>query len=225
MRPSALRPTVTSWICLRSWVEPMKCSRRSSVHLTGMPEPVGGERDEDLLGIELDHLDAEAAADVGRHDLHLLEAEAEQQAEPGADAGRGLRRVVDQQRALLVEAGDDRAALERHRRAALDHEAPVGTRGRPSASAASTSPCSSRHAADHVVGPVRVHERRVRRGGALEVGGHRQRLVVDADALRRRPRRRSGRGRRPSRSSRRRSGPRRARARTGCGGRRSPRAG
>ena len=33
------------------------------------PEPAGGERDEDLLGIELDDLDAEAAADVGRDDV------------------------------------------------------------------------------------------------------------------------------------------------------------
>ena len=187
-------------------------------------QPLGGERDEDLLRIELDHLDAEAAADVGRHDLHLLEAEAEQQAQPGAHAGRGLGRVVDQQRALLVEARDDRAALERHRGAALDLEPP----------------------AEHVVGLLRGRRRRRRaprsRGRARCRGGpsaraarpcaRRSRARPPPAAARsrrgcapRRPRRRSGRGRRPSRSSPPRSGPRRARARTACGRRRSPRAG
>ena len=143
-------------------------------------QPVGGEGDEDLLGIELDHLDAEAAADVGGDDLHLLEAEVEQQAEAGADTGRGLRRVVHQQPALVVEAGDDRAGLERHRSAALDVEVPAEHVVRRGQSGVDVAVLLG-DAAHHVVGPVAVHQRRVRLGGAREVGDDRQRLVLDAD--------------------------------------------
>ena len=37
MRPSASTATSVSWSWPRSWLAEMKCSRRSSVHLTGRP--------------------------------------------------------------------------------------------------------------------------------------------------------------------------------------------
>ena len=140
------------------------------------PEVAGGERDEDLLGIELDDLDAEAAADVGGDDVDLLDVHVEQAAQPAADAGRGLRGVVHQQRALLVEPRHDGAALERRRGAALDLEAPLEDVRRLRHGGVDIAVLLG-DAGDHVVGAVEVHERRVE----VEIGGDRQRLVGDPD--------------------------------------------
>ena len=82
--------------------------------------------DQDLLRIELHDLDAEATADVGRHDVDPVGVHAEERGQPRSDAGRGLRRVVQQQPVLgLVVLRHDGPALERHRRASFDAEPPL----------------------------------------------------------------------------------------------------
>ena len=138
------------------------------------PEVAGGERDEDLLGIELDDLDAEAAADVGGHDVDLLDVHVEQAAEAAADAGRRLRGVVHQQGALLVEARHHGAALERRGGAALDLEAPLEHVRRLGHGGVDVAVLLG-HAGDDVVGAVEVHQRRVRRRGRRRPAAARRR--------------------------------------------------
>ena len=227
MRPSSLAPTRTWWTWRRSCVEPMKCSRRSSVHLTGIPSRRAAERDHDLLGIELDDLDAEAAADVrARRRGRCSSGRPNSAAEAVADAGRRLRGVVDQQPALARRTAPPRArpssgvaALRSIVEAPLEHVRRVGAARRRRRRA------PRRRAPTTLSAAVAVHDGASGRRRRLDVDDRRERLVVDDDRAPPRPRRCSGRARRPSRSSRPRSGPRRAPARTACGRRRSPRAG
>ena len=147
------------------------------------PEALGRERHHHLLGIELDDLHAEAAADVGRDDVDPVDVEVEQAAEAGADAGRRLRRIVHQQAALLVEPRDHPAALQRRGGAALDLQPPLeDVRGGGEAGVDVAVLLGDLR--DDVVGAVAVDERGVRRVGGLDVGDHRQRVVRDDDRSR-----------------------------------------
>ena len=92
----------------------MKCSRRSSIHLTGRAEQARREGDQQLFRIDQEDLDAEAAAHVRRDhsDSSLRHPELVRNHAAGRD--RRLSRVPDRE---LLEArvvtGDDAAGLHR----------------------------------------------------------------------------------------------------------------
>ena len=97
MRPSRSSAISASWICPRSWVVAKKCSRRSSIHLTGRFEPDRHPGQQHFLGIEHHDLRAEAAADERRDHPHLALAQAQHAGQAVADEHRRLRGVPHRQ--------------------------------------------------------------------------------------------------------------------------------
>ena len=98
--------------------------------LHGHAETVGRPRHEHLLGVELD-LDPEAAAHVGRHDLHLLEAARRRwPGRRGCPWAPGSS-LDEQALFVVVPARHHGARLHRHARAALHPEGPLEHVGGP----------------------------------------------------------------------------------------------
>jgi hypothetical protein len=123
MRPSASTATSTSWIWPRSWLAEIRCSAvLDPLHRAAQAQR--RPRHEDLLRIEQHHLGAEAAAHVGRHDLHLEFGQAEDPREAVLDRQRRLRgRPHLQHAGARVVLGGDAAPFDRAPAAPLDHEA------------------------------------------------------------------------------------------------------
>ena len=145
-------------------------------------EVPGGERDEDLFGIEM-HLGAEAATDVGRDQVDAMLWPAQSFGQPAPRHVRHLARQVDRQ-ALVggVERRTNRARLHRARDQPLIDETqrhqPVGRRGGARIVAAARLV-----RADQVAGHVGVQLRRIGRERGDLVHNGRQQLVIDADRL------------------------------------------
>ena len=148
-------------------------------------EPPRGPRDQHLLGVELDDLDAEAAADVGRDYVDAVGIHAEEHRQPEPHARRRLGGVVHQEAVLpLVVARDHAARLDRHRGASLHAERPVVDVGGGRESGIDVAGLLG-YEAGQVVRHVEVREGCVRTGRPVEVDGGRERVVLDDDALER----------------------------------------
>ncbi len=148
-------------------------------------EPEGEPGDQHLLGIEHHDLGAEAAADEGRHEPHLVLGEPEHGREAVAHRDRRLGRVPDRQ--LLdpcVPLRHDATVLDRRRGAAVVGEAAadhhVGLRPRRL-----VVPLLLGHIRCDIRAHVLVHQRHPGLQGLLELHHGRQRLVVDVDVLQR----------------------------------------
>ena len=171
------------WICSRSWAAERKCSRRSSIHLTGRRRRRASQQTSASSGIEA-RLGPEAAADVRRRDhAHAVLGQVEEVGEHGADGVRRLGGVPDGERVQrLVVARDEAAAL--HRVAAAAHHAEglaqrVVGRGE--------GPLGLAHALDDVGGDV-VAQLVVDQRGAGRERGRRggddgQGVVLDLDEI------------------------------------------
>ena len=196
MRPSSSKATSAWWIWPRSWLALTKCSQRSSVHFTLRPSRMRGEREQDLLGVEDHDLGAEAAAGVGRLERELIRRQAEDPAEPELERDRRLGRRPDVHAATArVPLDRDATALERAREAALDRQVErLGVR-RGGEGGVRVARVVLDEPGD-VVGRVLVDDARaVARG--RQVHDRRQAARSRPRSGRRRPRRRSGRRRRP----------------------------
>ena len=149
------------------------------------PEQAGRQRHHHLLGIELDDLDAEAAADVGRDDVDAVDVEVEQ----AARGRRGCRSAPASSRAPAAPpSSSNRATTPRPSSgvAALRSisQPPLEDVRRGGEAGVDVAVLLG-DLRDDVVGPVAVHERRVRGVGVLDVGHDRERLVLDDDRARR----------------------------------------
>lgn len=145
----------------------------------------GRPGDEDLLGPGMDDLDAEAAADVGRDDLHLGQRQSQLGRDRHPHAGGGLRGGVDAQRRVVgVPAGVHALPLQGRARAAFHIEAELQpVRGRVDRLPRRLAP-----GAGHLLHEVRADVARhvvvdqVRApGGLLQAHDRLEHLVVDPD--------------------------------------------
>ena len=138
-------------------------------------------------------LGAEAAADRGRHDAHLLRRQAEDRGDVVAVHVGRLRAGADHQRVAVAARRSRPPARYRRARRSRSRSAPRDDDAAAPASAASASPRATRPLDQHVAGPVGVEQRRARGLGAS----------AEARAARqRRPRRPGSRARSSSRSPR-----------------------
>ena len=88
-----------------------------------LPEPLGRPRHEHLLRPGVHDLDAETAADVGRHHLDPVDRQGQLRGDRLPHARRRLGGGVHQEGPVVgVPAGQHALALQGHRRAALDGE-------------------------------------------------------------------------------------------------------
>ncbi len=167
--------------------------------LDGYAEVTRGPRNQHLLGVELDHLHSEPAADVGCHDVNVVGVKPEKKCESATHASGGLSRVVQQKRLVtLVVVGNDSPTFHRHRRGALHSEAPLeDVRGRRQRGVDVTLLLA--HPAVDVVVHVRVSNRSSGLSRLLQIGNHRKLSRTPPEWRWRRPRLCSGRARPPSR--------------------------
>ncbi len=141
----------------------------------GASEP----RKDDVLDRE--PLAAEAAADVRRHDPHLLGLQPEEQAEHHLVGVRRLRRQPDRQAAVVAERRERRPRLQRAGGEPLgddlatdDHLAAV----EQLAGSGASGGCRRQ-----TLLPIRFEQQDLVAQRALDVRHHRQRLVLDVDEL------------------------------------------
>ena len=123
MRPSPVAATSILCTISRSWLEPMKCSRRSLDPLDRAAQHARREGDEQLLWVDQEDLHAEAAAHVRRDHGDGGLRQPEFFGDYAAGCHRRLGRVPDGEVAeARIEAGDDAAGLHRLGRAAFGPE-------------------------------------------------------------------------------------------------------
>ena len=70
-RPLSSSASVAVVMLSRPWLSPRKCSVRSAIQFTGLPELSRRDRGQRIFAIG-EQLGAEAAADIGRDDAHLV---------------------------------------------------------------------------------------------------------------------------------------------------------
>ena len=178
--PSDVAAIRTWSIWARPWWETAIASERVSIHLIGRPSSLDGPCAQRLLGADLE-LAAEAAADLGRDDAHVVLGDAHLHGVEQAQQVRDLRRGPDGQVAGAV-LGDDAARLDRRARGAvvddplLDDD--VGLGDRRVDVAAAHRPLVRLVRAERLVDEDLVLQR------LLHVDDGRQRLVLDAHGLR-----------------------------------------
>ena len=143
----------------------------------GTPRVPGQPGDQDLLDAE--HLGAETAADVRRHDTHVGRLEAEDHRQSVAILMRGLRREPHRQPAVVPDDGRARARLERARRQPLADEAPRHDH----VAAVEQRLVALRRVAHADVGACLGEEQHIAGERLLGVDCGRQRVVVDDHEL------------------------------------------
>ena len=149
------------------------------------PEPLRGQRHQDLLGIKHHHLGPESAAHVGGDDPDVGLRQPEHRREPVADRNGGLRAVPDlEQAGARVPRGDDPAGLQGRRRPAVHHQ-PVPEAARGAGEGALDVPDPLRVPRADVGPGVLVHERRGRCDRVLEAHRGGERRVLDVHEIER----------------------------------------
>ena len=179
--PSAVKPISQSTMSSLAWKEFSRCSRRSSIHLTGARIWRANQQVERLLGKDVT-LEPEAAADVGTDHPQLVLREAHDVRRTSADEVRRLRRGPQREIAVGLGPGERRAPLHRMRAVAIGVEALPQDEGRPGKGAVDVSD-GGRQPHHRVVTELLVDEGRPGLHRGLGIDHRLERLVLDLDQL------------------------------------------
>ena len=166
----------------------MRFSERSSIHLTGCPTVIGGDRGAHVAGVDR-HLVAEAASDVRRDDADAVLGHAGQPGEERAVGMGSLGGGVDGQAAAHpVVLGDGAARLHRRRVRAREHHLLLDHDLGSGEHAVGRHPVAGLPVEDVIVGAALdlvPDQRSVRVKRMADVDHRVERLVLDLDQFQR----------------------------------------